>query len=83
VEAQLLTKTPTRWISGIVVRLESTVHTLTDEPLSESELDNINNQIVGTGFFVCLFHGNIVIGLQRKYTTKNQISKKKQKKHHL
>jgi len=60
--AQTVAKTPIRRNNTLIVRLESCEYALANKPLSEGVLNNVDHQIVNTGFFTCVFHNNIVIG---------------------
>lgn len=59
----------------IEVRLKSGKYSSTNKPLGERVLHNIDLQIQNPGVSTNFFHGNKVIGLQYKYTTKRVSSK--------
>ena len=61
--------------SVLVVRLKSSKYFPADKPLDKHVLYKVNQQIIGFGVFTYFFHGDMVIGLQYKYTAKRVSSK--------
>lgn len=67
---QAFTETPVGHETTFVIRLKSGKYSSADKPLNECVLYNIDHQLTNPNAFTRLFHGNMVIGLQYKYTTK-------------
>lgn len=75
VRTQAITEAPVRREITLIILLKSGKQPLTDKPLSKRELQDVDQQLVGSGNFAWLFHGNMVIGLRYKYTAKRASNK--------